>query len=458
MHDAPSKSGSKLLPDSAYRKLREGETYEPIVPASDKRAEVTVWSVSLGLIMVVVFSAACVYMALRAGNAIEAAIPIAILAIFFGRLKAVKSTILENVMVQSIGQASGVVAAGATFVIPALYINQQSVSWWQILLACTVGGFLGIVLIIPLRKYFVKEMHGELPFPEATATTEVLVAGEKGGRPALVLVQAMIIGGVYDALVATRAWAENFTTQAVGFLSPLTHKVKAVFALNTTAAIAGLGYLIGVRYAAMILAGSLLSCFVIVPIFAHLGQFMVVPIQPGEPLLACQSAVDLFDNYARKIGIGAIFAAGLISIIRMLPIIGQAFGKAFREMFKKPDPAAAPVKTPRIDNDISMKLVVLMMLGIAAILWFYIRFSVLPDVGSPTAVTTVAVVMIYVVSFLFAAVSAWAIAMISVTPISGMTLTTLLLSALILTRLGLKGDLGMLAMLLIAAWSARPSR
>ncbi|MBI5489212.1 MAG: oligopeptide transporter, OPT family [Deltaproteobacteria bacterium] len=439
------------LPENAFRELKDGEKYVPTIPDEKNVPEVTRRSIVIGLGMAVFFSAAVAYLTLKLGQGLEAAIPIAILAIGLSQLFKRKSTLLENVNIVVLGATSGIIVGGSVFVMPAIYILgiEEHSSFFQIFVVPLLGAVLGVLFLIPFRRYFVAEMHGKLPFPEATATTEVLVAGEKGGSQAMVLVQSMIIGGVYDALVAVRAWAENFTTEAVGFLSPLTHKVKAIFALNTTAAIAGLGYLIGVRYAAMILAGSMLSCFVIVPIFAHLGQFMAVPIQPGDPLLACQSAVDLFDNYARKIGIGAIFAAGIISIIRMLPIIGQAFGKAFGEMFRKRDPNAEQPAVPRIDRDIPMKTVVLMMLGIAAILWFYIRFSVLPDVGSPNAVTTVSVVMIYLVSFLFAAVSAWAIAMISVTPISGMTLTTLLLSALILTRLGLKGDLGMLAMLLI---------
>jgi putative OPT family oligopeptide transporter len=438
------------LPENAFRELKEGETYTALIPDDKGVPEVTRRSIVIGLGMAVFFSAAVSYLTLKLGQGLEAAIPIAILAIGMSQLFRRKSTMLENVHIVVLGATSGIIVGGSVFVMPAIYILgiEGNSSFFQIFMVPLLGAILGVLFLIPFRRYFVAEMHGKLPFPEATATTEVLVAGEKGGRQALVLVQSMIIGGAYDALVAMRAWAENFSTEAVGFLSPLTHKVKAIFALNTTAAIAGLGYLIGVRYAAMIMAGSLLSYFVIVPIFAHLGQFMTIPIQPGDPNLACQSAVDIFDNYARKIGIGAIFAAGIISIIRMLPIIGQAFGKAFREMFKKRG-AGEQAAVKRIDKDIPMKTVVLMILGIAVVLWIYIRFSVLPDTGSPTLVTTASVVMIFVVSFLFAAVSAWAIAMISVTPISGMTLTTLLLSALVLTRLGLKGELGMLAMLLI---------
>jgi putative OPT family oligopeptide transporter len=438
------------LPENAFRELKEGESYTPICPEEKGVPEVTRRSIVLGLGMAVFFSAAVAYLTLKLGQGLEAAIPIAILAIGVSQLFKRKSTLIENVNIVVLGATSGIVVGGSVFVMPAIYILkiQDHSSFFQIFAVPLLGAVLGVLFLIPFRRYFVAEMHGKLPFPEGTATTEVLVAGEKGGRQALVLVQSMVIGGVYDALVAMRAWRENFSTDIVGFLSPLTHKVKAIFALNTTAAIAGMGYLIGLRYAAMIVAGSFLSYFVIVPIFAHLGQFMSLPIQPGDPPLACQTAADIFDNYARKIGIGAIFAAGIISIIRMLPIIGQAFGKAFKEMLRKRTAADQGLQK-RIDRDIPMKTVVLMMLGIAVALWFYLRFSVLADVAHPTALSTIAVAMMYLVSFLFAAVSAWAVAMISVTPISGMTLTTLLFSALILTRLGLKGDLGMLAMLLI---------
>lgn len=438
------------LPENAFRELRDGETYTPLIPDETGVPEVTRRAIVIGLAMAVFFSAAVAYLTLKLGQGLEAAIPIAILAIGMSQLFRRKSTMLENVTIVVLGATSGIIVGGSVFVMPAIYILgiEEHSSFFQILFVPLLGAVLGVLFLIPFRRYFVAEMHGKLPFPEGTATTEVLVAGERGGRQALVLVQSMIVGGVFDLLVAMKAWRESFTTEIVGFLSPLTHKVKAVFALNTTAAIAGLGYLIGVRYALFILAGSFFSYFVMVPVFAHLGQFMSLPIQPGDPPLACQSAVDLFDNYARKVGIGAIFAAGIISIVRMLPIIFQAFGKAFGQMFRKRG-GGGDESAPRIDRDIPMKLVVLMMLGIAVVLWFYLRVGVLADVGSPNALSTVAVLMMYVVSFLFAAVSAWAVAMISVTPISGMTLTTLLLSALILTRLGLHGDLGMLAMLLI---------
>jgi putative OPT family oligopeptide transporter len=450
MEDEPIKPFAGL-PENAFTELKPGETYVPLVPPDSPTPEITRRSIVIGLLMAVVFSAAVSYVTLKLGQGIEAAIPISILAIGLSQLFKRKSTMLENVHIVALGATSGIIVGGSVFVMPAIYILgiEGRSSFFQILVVPFLGAVLGVLFLIPFRRYFVAEMHGKLPFPEATATTEVLVAGEKGGRQALVLVQAMLVGGGYDMLVAMRAWRENFTTEAVGFLSPLTHKINAVFALNTPAAIAGLGYLIGVRYAAMILAGSFLSCFVIVPMLAHLGQFMVLPLYPGDAPLACQSAVDLFDNYARKIGIGGIFAAGIISIVKMLPIIIQAFGKAFGEMLRPKRDAAAEAAIPRTDRDIPMRTVVLLMLGIAVALWIYLRLSVLADTGNPAILSLVAVAMMFVVSFLFAAVSAWAVAMISVTPISGMTLTTLLLSALLLTKLGLKGELGMLAMLLI---------
>ncbi len=440
------------LPENAFRELRAGETYEPPIPPGSTLPEVTRRSIALGLLMAIVFSAAVAYITLKLGQGIEAAIPISILAIGISQLYRRRSTVLENVNIVALGATSGIIVGGSVFVLPAIYILgiEEHSSFFQLFVVPLLGAVLGVLFLIPFRRYFVAQMHGKLPFPEATATTEVLVAGEKGGRQARVLVGAMALGGLYDALVAMRAWREHFTTEIVEWLSPLTHKAKVVFSLNTTAAIAGLGYLIGLRYAAIILAGSFLSYFVMVPVFAHLGGMLPWPITPGDPPISCQSAVDIFDNYARKIGIGAIFAAGIMSILRMLPIIVQAFRRSFGGILRRggsSGPAAgAP---PRTDLDIPMRTVALLTAAVAIILWLYLRFSVLPHVSSPSAVATVSVAMMFVVAFLFAAVSAWAVAMISITPISGMTLTTLLISALVLTRLGLGGEVGMLAMLLI---------
>ncbi len=282
--DTAAPKPSKLLPSNAYTKLEPGQEYQPIVPPDDRRAEVTVWSVTVGLVMVVVFTAACIYMALRAANAIEAAIPIAILAIFFGRkgLKpGGKSTILENVIVQSIGQAAGVVAAGASFIIPAFYFNRLDVYWWQIFLACSIGGFLGIVLIIPLRKYFVKDLHGELPFPEATAINEILVSGENTSKGAgKVLLAAFGLGAAYDFVIETvHAWNPDMSTGTLfGKLGEKMSSIRLDLSVSGTAALFGLGYVIGLRYAAVIAAGSVFACLVLTPLVFHFGSHV-----PGFP-------------------------------------------------------------------------------------------------------------------------------------------------------------------------------
>ena len=263
---------SKLLPANAYRKLEPGEVYNPVVPADDLRPEVTTWSIGVGVAMVVLFTVAGSYMALRAGNAIEVSIPIAILAIFFGRLKAIRSTILENVMVQSVGQAAGVVAAGATFVVPAMYINQVPVSWWQIFLACFIGGSLGVVLIIPLRKYFVKELHGELPFPEATAINNILVTGESSaGGAGKILLISFAVGALFDFSVeALHLWNASLSSSTLlgGFGSGARVEVQ----LTAIAALFGLGYIIGIRYASIIASGSVLAMLVLVPAIYVFGN------------------------------------------------------------------------------------------------------------------------------------------------------------------------------------------
>ena len=459
MHDAPSKSGSKLLPDSAYRKLREGETYEPIVPASDKRAEVTVWSVSLGLIMVVVFSAACVYMALRAGNAIEASIPIAILAIFFGRLKAVKSTILENVMVQSIGQASGVVAAGATFVIPALYINQQSVSWWQILLACTVGGFLGIVLIIPLRKYFVKEMHGELPFPEATAINEILVAGEStAGGAGKILLFSFALGAAFDFLVeGVHLWnAEISSTAVMGDAGQWLVGHGFQLQIAGLAALFGLGYIIGIKYASIIASGSVLAVLVIVPVIKLLGAGNSAFAYAGNTYdIGAMSPGAVFGAFVKPIGIGAIAVAGLISILRMGKIVAGSVSLGFKGLSKQGGDEAAPERTQWDVQPTTVLLAEVGLLLAMGLIFFIVAWVTPQEGGIPYTMgeclifAVVGMVVGFLLSFLFTPVAAQAIAIVGVNPVSGMTLITVVLSIVAMILTGLSGSAGMVIALII---------
>lgn len=440
------------LPDNARRELKPGETYIPMITAERGVAEVTIRSVVFGLCMAVLFSGAAAYIALKLGQGIETAIPIAILAIGFSALVARKSTLIENVNILSIGATSGIIVGGSVFTMPAIYILgiEGYSGFFQIFVVPLFGAVLGVLFLIPFRRYFVADMHGKLPFPEATATAEVLVTGERGGKQAKVLAYAMAIGAVFDFLgPSMHAWAENFTTAMVGGLSSLTHKVKAVFSLNTSAAICGLGYLIGVRYAAIILAGSCMSWFVLVPLFAHLGQYIPGPITDGLEPLSSMPAEDLFYNYARYVGIGGIFAAGLISILKMSSVIVKAFRQAFGEMFRHRKPSREATTTSRCDRDMKMTTVFGMIFGVALLLWFYFRFVVLAHQANPTTLSLVAIVITLVIAFLFAAVSAWAIAMISVTPISGMTLMTLIVTAVIFSQLGLRGPTGMLATLLV---------
>jgi putative OPT family oligopeptide transporter len=366
-----------------------------------------------------------------------------------------RSTLLENINIVAIGATSGIVVGGSLFVMPAIHILDLShlSSFFQIFFVPLLGAILGVLLLIPFRRYFVAKMHGKLPFPEATACTEVLVTGERGGKQARVLLYAMGIGALYDgSVLLLGTWRENFTTASVGFMGFLTHKVKAVFSLNTTAAIAGLGYLIGVRYAAFILAGSFFSYFVVVPIMGFMGNYVDVPIGVGVERLANLGAEDLFYEYARYIGIGGIFAAGLISIIKMLPVMLQAFGAGFREigeMIRKRGEKASAGEVPRNERDIPMPVVMGLILLVVLVIWIYFRFSVLTSFENATTLSIVAVAVAFVIALLFSAVSAWAVAMISVTPISGMTLMTLLIGAVILSRLGMKGEMGMLGTLLI---------
>jgi len=440
------------LPDNAYRPLAPGETYEPLVPAARAFAEISARSVTLGLAMTVLFSAAAAFIALKLGQGIETAIPIAILAVGFSAVARRPSTILENLQVIALGATAGIIVGGTVFVMPAIYVLglEERSGFLQIFLMPLLGAVLGVCFLIPFRRYFVADMHGKLPFPEATATTEILVTGERGGRAAGVLLCAMGIGLVLDYLaLALRAWRDVFTTALVPALSVVTEKVKAVFTLSTSAAVMGLGYIIGVRYAAIICAGSFLSYFVLVPLVARLGERGEGGLFPGLPPVAGLGAEDIFVEYVRLIGIGGIFAAGLISILKMSPVMVQAVAQVGKELGRLRSGAAGPA-TPRTAQDIPLATVGGVLLATSVAIGAYFRFIVLagqPDAGLKTVV---ALALTLTVSGLFAAVSAWAVAMISITPVSGMTLTTLIVAAVVLGRgLGLAGPEGMLATLLI---------
>lgn len=444
-----------LLPENAYRELKPGEVYTPIVSQETGAPEVTPRSVIFGLLMIVIFSAAATYIALKLGQGIETAIPIGILAVGFSTFAQRKSLLIENVNILAIGATSGIVVGGSVFVMPAIFMlgldqGKSSFSiFLQIFLVPFLGAVLGVLFLIPFRRYFTHEMHGKLPFPEGTATTEILVAGEKGGSQAKVLVASLGLGIAVDYICQTfKAWGDVFTTASVGLFHDLTEKHKAVFAMNTSAAALGLGVIIGVKYASIIMAGSMFASFVLIPLFAHLN-----PAFAGADHGAIFSGIKdattgaLIHAGVRNIGIGAIFAAGVISILKMSPVIKQALSQMMTQLFKKRD--GAPAVTSRLDRDIPLGMVMGMILALSVVLFVYFRFVVLSGEGNATLLSLLALALTLLIVFLFSAVSAWAVAMISVTPISGMTLTTLIIAALTLSLFGLKGPSGMLAILLI---------
>jgi putative OPT family oligopeptide transporter len=446
------------LPENAFRELKAGETYQPVVPASAAPPEMTAYSLGWGLLMTVIFSAVSTYVVLKLGQGIETAIPIAILTIGFTAVIRLRDPLLQNVSVLSIGATSGIVAGGSVFVMPAIFIQKLDglagsplSLFLQIMVVPLLGAILGLLFLIPFRRYFVAEMHGKLPFPEATATTEVLITGARGGRQALVLVAAMGIGGLFDGLVAGwKVWAESFSTRLVPQLGSLTTGVKAIFSMNTTAAIAGLGYIIGVRYAMIITAGSLVSYLVLVPLINHFGRTLTAVVPPGAALIGQMDADTIWDSYVRFMGIGGIVAAGVVSIVKMSPVIGQAMKVAVAQLRRgKAAAAEADAALPRTDRDLPLSLVALLIVAVVVVIWAYFRFSVLASLASPWILSFAAIGITVVIAFLFAAVSAWAVATISITPISGMTLMTLIFSAFVLSSLGLKGREGMLATLLI---------
>ena len=441
------------LPENAYRELAPGEVYRPVVPASRAIPEMTPRAIVFGLAMVVLFSAAAAYLSLKLAQGMEAAIPIAILAIGFSALLARRLTLLENVTVVALGATAGIIVGGSTFVMPAVFILGLETSFLQIFLVPLFGAVIGVLFLIPFRRYFVADMHGRLPFPEATAITEILVTGEHGGRQARVLLGSMALGFVIDFLALhLRLWRDTFTTALVPGMRFLTEQVKAVFAIGTSAAVLGLGYIIGVRYAAIICAGSFLSTLVLVPLFGRLGTVSTGVAFAGRPPLAGLGAEDIFFEYVRYIGIGTIFAAGVLSILQMSPVIVQAIGRVvgeLRRMRRAGRLAVADDVVPRTERDVPMPLVLASIVVVSILLWAYFRFAVLAGVPGALPISFVALGIALLISFLFAAVSAWAVAMISITPISGMTLTTLIIATWVLSTLGMQGPAGMLASLLI---------
>ena len=442
----------RTLPDNAYRKLKPGETYAPVVPAGASVPEFTGRSLGLGLLMAALFSAAAAFLGLKAGQVFEAAIPIAIIGVGIGVVLPRRSTLLENVIVQSVGAASGLVVAGSIFTLPALFILGLDVNLVKLFLVALLGGTLGILFLVPLRRYFVKEMHGEFPFPEATATTEVLVAGEAGGKQAKVLAVAAAIGGLFDFIIIHfEGFAEVFTSRSVPFLAGLAEKAKLVFRLDVLASILGLGYIIGLKYSAIICAGSFLSWFLLVPVIGHFGAYLSVTIPPvtaGGDLISAMTAEQIFRNYVRHIGIGAIAAAGIMGILRSWRVIVKAFGMAFKELVvrKSTATAAAPERT---DRDLPMGLVAGGLVVVALGTWAFFRFGVMGGEARANTLSLIALGVVIIISFLFTTVAARAIATVGTNPVSGMTLMTLILTSVFMVQAGLSGKSGMLAALLI---------
>lgn len=445
------------LPDNAFTELKPGERYQPVVAPGSLVPEITARSIAQGFFWSIIFSAAATYIALKLGQGIESAIPISILAVGFSVfavrfLQRRASSLLENVNVLAIGATSGIIAGGSVFTMPAIYILglEHRSSFFQIFLVPLLGAMLGVFILSPFRRYFVRDLHGQLPFPEARATTEILVAGKRGGRSAVVLTYSAIVAAIFDFVgPSMKGWAESFSTASIGVLSGFTEQVKAVFTMNTSAAVMGLGYIMGIRYASIIMAGSMVSFFVLVPVFAYLGRFIPGAITAGAGPLSAMPAGQIFALYVRPIGIGGIFAAGILSIVKMSPVIVQATRQAFGELRRLVKGQGGTAEAVRTDRSLPMWAVVLGITVIGLAIFLYFRFSVMA--GNPRALTIalVATVLTLVIAFLFASVSAWAIAMISITPVSGMTLTTLIVTAVILAEMGLTGTDGMLQVLLI---------
>lgn len=438
------KSTGKGLPENAYTELKPGETYQPIMPAGSNPPEVGPYSIGTGLLMAVLFSAAAAYLGLKIGQVFEAAIPIAIMAVGLSALMKRKNALGENVIIQSVGATSGLVVAGAIFTIPALYILGLDIPYYQIFLASLLGGFLGILFLIPFRKYFVQEMHGKFPFPEATATTEVLVAGEKGGNSAKVLVMSGLIGGIYDFVIASFGWwSEVFTTRVFAFGQDLADRLRIVFKINVGAAVLGLGYIVGLKYSAIIVAGSALSWYVLIPVVSYIGEQMTTPLGANvTKLISEMSAEEIFRNYVRHIGIGGIAMAGVIGIIRSSKIIKSAFALAIKEIGGGKNAEGAKLRTER---DLSMATVVSLIV-LTLILTFLFFFG---GIGLSLTHSFLGLLIVGVIAFLFTTVAANAIAIVGTNPVSGMTLMTLILSSIILVSAGLTGQAGMAAALII---------
>lgn len=434
------------LPDNAFRELREGEEYEPLMKPGKTYREVTPWSVTWGLLMAVVFSAATAYLGLKVGQVFEAAIPITIIAVGVSGAVHRKDPLGENIIIQSIGACSGMIVAGAIFTLPALYILQAkypdiSINFLQVFMSSLLGGILGILFLIPFRKYFVKDMHGKYPFPEATASTQVLMSGERGGSQAKPLLVAGLVGGLFDFAVATfGAWSENFTSRVCELGSTVADKAKLFLSINTSAALLGMGYIVGLKYAAIICAGSVAIWWIIVPGMALIFPDVAVTAD-GQITAAAASPEQIF-AYAKSIGIGGIATAGIIGVIKSWGVIRSAFGLVGK-IFKG---GAAETESVRTQKDLSMKIIAIgsLLTIVVTALFFY-----LDVMGGSLLFTIVGILIVAIIAFLFTTVAANAIAIVGSNPVSGMTLMTLILSSIIMVVVGLKGTSGMVAALIM---------
>lgn len=433
------------LAENAFRELKPGEEYKPIMSSDINPREATPWSVIWGLVMVIIFSAATAYLGLKVGQVFEAAIPIAIIAVGISGAAKRKGALGENVIIQSIGACSGNVVAGAIFTLPALYILQAkypdiSVDFAKVFLASFLGGALGILFLIPFRKYFVKEMHGKYPFPEATATTQVLVSGQKGGGSLTLLLKSGIIGGLYDFIVATFGlWNENFTSRVCSLGETVADKAKFVFKINTGAAVLGMGYIVGLKYATIICAGSVIVWWVIVPLISLIFPELIM----ANGVSAASASPEQIFSYARSIGIGAIAMAGIIGIIKSRKIIVSAVSLAGREMKKKGEESKETVRTQR---DLPMKLIVVGTIITLLIIFLFFWFGAMQG---NIMYAIAGILLVAVIAFLFTTVAANAIAIVGSNPVSGMTLMALILSSIIMVSVGLKGTGGIVASLLM---------
>ena len=439
------------LPENAQRELKPGEEYQPLLSPKKNYPEVTPWSVSVGIIMTIIFSAAAAYLGLKVGQVFEAAIPIAIIAVGLSSGLKRKNALGENVMIQSIGSCSGAIVAGAIFTLPALFILQDkypelTVNFTKVFFSSLLGGILGILFLIPFRKYFVKEQHGKYPFPEATATTQVLVSGEGGGKGAKTLLISGLIGGLYDFIISTFGlWGETLSTTCMKWGAVLADKAKLLLKVNTGAAVLGLGYIVGLKYAFIICCGSFLVWLVIIPLINLIwGGDVIDLMNTGITMTIGEMSPDqIFKDYARHIGIGGIATAGIIGIIKSFGVIKSALGLAASEFSRKKEGAEA--EAIRTQRDLSMKIVVIGIIVTLLVVFGFFALGVVDNIWH----AVVGVLIVGIIAFLFTTVAANAIAIVGSNPVSGMTLMTLILASLVMVAVGLDGTAGMTAALII---------